>query len=268
MSSDYYGIEVVIQDRFAQIPRSLLLNENVSNNAKLLYAHLFDGADRSDDSTFLNRKTLAARMGGVTTRAVTNWTNELIAAGYLIVEDRFRKNGSQTSNLYRLFTAPIPEEDREGVNVRSRGGVNTGSRGEGTTVHGLKNDQEPDDQEDIYPAAPDPDLFEIPDHHLFDEFWAAYPLKAAEGVAIKAWPEAKRHASPTHIIAAAKIYAEAWAAEPDADWKFMPEPAAWLRARRFNDDKPAVRTKPKPANTRPEEPRRARLPKYNPEDDQ
>ena len=72
----------------------------------------------------------------------------------------------------------------------------------------------------------------------FDEFWAAYPRRTGKEAARKAWCAArKRDASPDHIIAAARRYAE----HPPDDPQFIPHPATWLNQGRY-DDEPIERT--------------------------
>jgi len=68
----------------------------------------------------------------------------------------------------------------------------------------------------------------------FAEFWAAYPRKTAKAAAEKAWPKACQRQTPAAIIAAATRYA----ADPPDDPQFIPHPASWLNAARFEDEEP------------------------------
>ena len=77
----------------------------------------------------------------------------------------------------------------------------------------------------------------------FDEFWRAYPRRLAKGDARKAWQQTARIRPPLETIVAAI------AAQKQSDqWKrdggqFIPYPATWLRAERW-DDEVIVETEP------------------------
>jgi hypothetical protein len=89
----------------------------------------------------------------------------------------------------------------------------------------------------------------------FVRFWKAYPRKEAKGDAEKAFTPACKIADPDTIIA--KCLAFQW---PE-DRRFIPLPATWLRARRWEDELPAA------AVVTPEDPDnkwRARLRGYKP----
>lgn len=71
----------------------------------------------------------------------------------------------------------------------------------------------------------------------FSRFWAAYPRKTAKGAAWKAWPPAAAHLEA--ILAALE-----WQRASD-DWQrdggaFVPHPATWLNARRWEDEPTAI----------------------------
>lgn len=69
----------------------------------------------------------------------------------------------------------------------------------------------------------------------FEEFWRAYPLKVAEGIARLAFAAAVRDgADPARIIAAVPRHRAHWQAlgrKPE----FIPHAATWLRAESWND---------------------------------
>jgi len=69
---------------------------------------------------------------------------------------------------------------------------------------------------------------------VFDRFWKAYPKKEAKGEAEKAFAKACKQADPEKIIAALARFR--W---PE-DRQFIPHPASWLNARRWEDEQQAT----------------------------
>ena len=69
----------------------------------------------------------------------------------------------------------------------------------------------------------------------FAEFWEAYPKKMAKGDAIKAWGqmEAGQHLEKILETVKASAKLEAWTKDGG---RFIPHPATWLRAQRWEDD--------------------------------
>jgi hypothetical protein len=68
----------------------------------------------------------------------------------------------------------------------------------------------------------------------FDEFWKLYPRREAKADAIKAWRKVKE-SEHADILAAVPIHtaSTAWQKE---DGRFIPLPASWLNARRWEDE--------------------------------
>lgn len=74
----------------------------------------------------------------------------------------------------------------------------------------------------------------------FDEFWLAYPLKVAKEDAIKAWNEIAPNAALREFIGAALIWQRPnLTFEKDGQIKGK-YPAAWLRGKRWTDERPPV----------------------------
>jgi hypothetical protein len=67
----------------------------------------------------------------------------------------------------------------------------------------------------------------------FDDFWQAYPRKAAKPDARKAWTKATKAHDPTAIMAGVKRYAEERRGQ---DQKFTAYPATWLNRESWNDE--------------------------------
>lgn len=80
----------------------------------------------------------------------------------------------------------------------------------------------------------------------FDEFWQAYPRKIAKGDARKAWAQTEKiRPSLDAVLNAIEQQKAAW-----DNPKFIPYPATWLRAERWDDEvTPAVTQKSKSMET-------------------
>lgn len=80
----------------------------------------------------------------------------------------------------------------------------------------------------------------------FDEFWQAYPRKIAKGDARKAWVQTEKIRPPLDaVLNAIEQQKAAW-----DNPKFIPYPATWLRAERWDDEvTPVVTQKSKSMET-------------------
>lgn len=77
----------------------------------------------------------------------------------------------------------------------------------------------------------------------FDEFWAAYPKKKAKGDAEKAWKGVKTDLSV--ILSALERQKQSIDWQKDGG-KYIPYPASWLRAKRWEDTDPDPPTPSEP----------------------
>ena len=73
----------------------------------------------------------------------------------------------------------------------------------------------------------------------FTRFWDIYPRKVGKGAARTAWARATRKTAPEVITDAAHAHARTWASA-DTEARFIPHPASWLNAERWNDTLPDV----------------------------
>ena len=89
--------------RFAIVPENLIDDPNISHGALRLYAVLERHAN-TDDEAWPRRATLAKRLA-VTEKTIDRWKDQLVAAGWIHVEHRFR-DGEQISNRYTLRRDP------------------------------------------------------------------------------------------------------------------------------------------------------------------
>lgn len=74
----------------------------------------------------------------------------------------------------------------------------------------------------------------------FNDFWAVYPKRVARKDAWKAWEKL----DPSPALVETIMAALAWQTR-QADWlrdggKFVPYPATWLRAERWDDERPTI----------------------------
>lgn len=74
---------------------------------------------------------------------------------------------------------------------------------------------------------------------MFDEFWTAYPKKVSKAAALKAYRKIK----PSELLQA-EILAAVSRAKTSVDWQkdggqFIPYPASWLNAKRWEDESSA-----------------------------
>lgn len=78
----------------------------------------------------------------------------------------------------------------------------------------------------------------------FSRFWQAYPKKSAKVNAAAAWSKHKCDAIADEILTALELH------KKTAQWKdrqFIPHPASWLNARRWEDEIETPATKPRNA---------------------
>lgn len=75
----------------------------------------------------------------------------------------------------------------------------------------------------------------------FERWWSVYPKKDAKGAARKAWAQAIKKADPAILIAAAEQYRD-HPTRRNAEIRFTKNPATWLNAECWHDERPAPGT--------------------------
>ncbi len=182
-----------------RIPRALLRDASISRDARLLWAELEDHVGKDGEAPWPAQETMAEHLG-CTDRAVRNWLNELVRAGWLSVEARPGR-----SNKYWLNWVPVSTAWNTGSGVaprnpRSTPPRNARSGGSGTAVPPNKNqEQEPFEEPPPTPSVGggdgSPSLFPVASaappaassadaaiDRFFDErFWPAYPSGRRQG---------------------------------------------------------------------------------------
>lgn len=153
----------------------------------------------------------------------------LESQGFLRIENREGPKGN-SSNLYYLTLGPVGSEST-GVGPKSTpvGQKSTGAVGPESTR--TSHSSEPAKE----PVKEPKDLAGKP-AEAFDLFWSAYPNKKAKGSAEKAWAKVKPDRALAELIIAA-VFAQKLSADwTKDDGKFIPHPATWLNAKRWEDE--------------------------------
>lgn len=111
----------VVGPRFTMVP-DFVLDLSIDAQAFRLYAALLSFANQEGEA-FPSMKSIQAKMNGASFATIRRAKESLLEIGLLDVEVRWRDNGSQTSNLYTIYTAPgFARETGEGT-TGGRGGV-------------------------------------------------------------------------------------------------------------------------------------------------
>ena len=102
---------------------------------------------------------------------------------------------------------------------------------ESVTREEKRREENKDQKQDQKPLSPDK-----PDDGMFSKFWSVYPNKKAKGSAEKAWIKIKPDQPLFERIIQAVMKQRA-----SEDWvkdggKFIPHPASWLNAKRWDDE--------------------------------
>jgi len=169
--------------------------------------------------------TTLADKANISEATVKRCIRNLIQMGELVKDVQSGPSNSQYKTNRYWITIQKPEdisggsnranEDTQGGQIGHSGGSNDAIRG--VTI----------DLQNKY-------LNKIETKETFESFWAIYPRRIAKGQAEKAW--AKLSPNPDLVSAILEaIESFDWA----KDERFIPYPATWLNARRWEDEKPA-----------------------------
>lgn len=255
-TTDDNGVEIV-GGHWAQIPEALLFDPTISASAIRVYGILMRYGS-TPGSCYPSRATIAEHMGA-SERSVSPWLTELETGGWMDRVPRFRPDGGQTSNGYRLYLVP-----RSSVGAPTPGKAPRPSSHEvppPTPTSDAKESQverEPVEREGSYargqqtlvgvtaPAAValTPELID----DAFVQFWRLYPRRTGKGEARAAFRKAVARVGLGPVLAGAERYA----ADPNhpEDRTKIPLPATWLNGGRWDDDPLPVRGGPTPPPSR------------------
>lgn len=95
-------------------------------------------------------------------------------------------------------------------------------------------------EKDIYKDIAQPALSEtapkVNKSGLFDAFWGVYPRRVGKGAAAKAHARAIKRATPERILDGAQAVADRWRTLAPDERQYVPHPATWLNADRWDDE--------------------------------
>lgn len=201
--------------------------------------------DDKTHETFISQARIAQR-SGASKRTVIRVLDALEGMGFLTRAYQFRSNGGRSTDLITVHprrrgdtspgdTTSLGAGDRESLpHGHSDTGPVTGSQApqrQGVTGNEITPKDHSSDQPLINPDR-------------FDEFWNAWPRKAAKPKARESWLKAIRRAEPAVIIAAAIAYRDnPGRPEPTK----IPHATTWLNQDRWDDPLEDFR----PTSTRP-----------------
>jgi len=226
-------------------------------------------ADNASDSGLAYPSVASlARKTCMTERGIQKILRRLEAGGWLFTDAR---EGRKNCNLYTIFAAKKGMPDPEHGSLNPEHG--SPQRGSLDPEHGSLDPER--GSLDPEHGSPEPSLTII-NHHTpskrgslvlshdqeenrtpagksveVGEIYSLYPRKVARGAAEKAIANALKTTTAQTLIEAVTAYASAvalWSAE---DQKYIPHPATWFNARRWEDDRATWERKPQISLTAP-----------------
>jgi hypothetical protein len=230
---------------FAAVPNWMIRDTTISPYAIAVYAALASHSGRG--GIYPSHETLAAE-ARCSARKVQHALDELRALG-VVASVRRNGRGGRTSNSYTLHP--------NGGEVTAHGAVTglsptaRGDVGNGTTCRQVTapraEEEEPSEEEPLKkiplpPAGVSRDEVVVSGAGSFESFYAAYPRHVGRAAAEKAFAKAVRVATAEVIVAGAKRFAADPNLPPKEQAQFIPHPATWLNAGRWDDDPLPPRT--------------------------
>lgn len=105
---------------FRMVPDTVAFHDDLKDvDVRLFIAFVWFA--RGGRGAFPGRKAIAKKIKKSSVRTIDEAINRLIAAGFLTVTPRYHENGARKSNVYRLYSSPLPEgkrQPRPGADVR------------------------------------------------------------------------------------------------------------------------------------------------------
>ena len=234
---------------FAAVPHWLIREASLSGNALLVFIALVARENRYGEC-WPSHATLAAE-ARMSEKSVRRALDELRDAGHVSWVRRQRPDGGQSSNHYRVHVrhgapseisgqgALLPTPSVTVTDPPGQGDRPPRSEGPPPLVT-VTDEVEPLEVEPREGKnSPSPRKRGDDDSPEFTRFWDIYPRKVGKGAARTAWARALRRSTPEVITEAAHAHARTWA-HADTEARFIPHPASWLNAERWNDTLPDV----------------------------
>lgn len=207
--------------------------------AKAVLMALADHAD-SEGKAWPKLKTLA-EITSMTERHVRRQIGVLEGRGLLVREDRFRKDGGQTSNVYRLaIERPAAGRERTDMSEPPKGPPpkDPPGRGRGTTKTAQGTPPEPSSSDKEERADTEVPNARAAFDQVFDAWKAVSPARLSRPRALPLWLRLARRFSPARLLAAALRYLRE---DPDVKRYCSPQGLAnWLRDEKFEAWMPAT----------------------------
>jgi DNA-binding transcriptional MocR family regulator len=175
-------------------------------------------------------------------RKVRDALDELRALG--VVESRRRNGrGGRTSNSYTLHPNGLEVPAHGAVTELSptaRGAVGSGTQCRQVPAPRAEeeepSEEEPEKKSPLPPAGVSRGEAVVSGAGSFESFYEAYPRHTGRAAAEKAFAKALRVAPAERIVAGARRFAADPNLPPKEEARFIPHPATWLNAGRWDDD--------------------------------
>ncbi|MCK5911463.1 MAG: helix-turn-helix domain-containing protein [Caulobacter sp.] len=200
--------------------------------AKAVLMALADHAD-AEGKAWPKLKTLA-EITSMTERHVRRQIGVLEERGLLAREDRFRRDGGQTSNIYRLaIERPAPGREGTDTSEPPKGPPpkDPPGRGRGTTKAAQGTPPEPSSSDKEERADTEVPNARAAFDQVFDAWKTVSPARLSRPRALPLWLRLARRFSPTRLHAAALRYLRE---DPDVRRYGSPQGLAnWLRDEKF-----------------------------------
>ncbi|MFV2143208.1 helix-turn-helix domain-containing protein [Isoptericola sp. G70] len=235
-------------EQYTRVPNRVLLDPSLSPTAKTVYAALASHVSNGGTTCWPGGATLA-KEAGVSRRSVTNALAALKAAGLVTWTTRTRDGSfEKDSNLYTLPLQGALGKAADAAPM-ARGAVPTAgdALGVGHEVpEGMaRGAQELDEVNKTHlnqTKEPDRALGAV----TFEDFWAAYPVKASYRTARVSWRQAVEKTSPDVILEAARRHA----ADPNRVERYTRNPHRWLDEEGWQDGPSRSRDHERPSTDR------------------
>lgn len=244
------------------IPRSMLYDEGVPRDAKLVYLMLSSHAG-GDAMSWPSHRRIAKclDMSLAQVKRMLNWLRD---EGYVTWAQRRREDDALTTNEYTLLvtTARTPANKPGSVrahpgSVVAEGGSGVAQVGSGVATPGLsqsggiaprelQNESHSNESQGTTLPRPLRGL-----DAEFDQFWEIYPRREAKAAAkVRFVAARKKGVELEAILAGARRYRD----DPNREPQYTAHPATWLNQGRWDDEPLPARGERAAANDAPRRP--------------
>jgi hypothetical protein len=190
-----------------------------------------------------------ARKTCMTKRGVQKILRRLETGGWLVTDKR---QGRYNCNLYTIMTPNVVQLSTDAVTLnvvpsdpeRSSLDPEHGSPKPSLTIN-----------RNIIPQVQETGTDQPePKDDTYERLYGIYPRKVAKGAALKAIQRALKKIDAAALEVAVREFAAAVAVWPKEERQFVPHPATWFNAERWNDDRNEWKREPKKSLTEQNQP--------------